>query len=186
MLLLLLTTTTTAISMCGYRHDIVIYTHIIHPLRFCPLTPTKRNRGVNLPAHTVIIKGTELYDPERGGFVDVSILDILQIFGRAGRPQYDTSGHAILITSHASMGTYLGLLGQQAPIESSLIKSLADHMNAEIVNGTINNIKEAQSWLSYTFLFIRMCKNPIAYGILRDERHTDPQLEKKRLELVSE
>ena len=43
--------------------------------------------GVNLPAHTVIIKGTELYDPERGGFVDVSVLDILQIFGRAGRPQ---------------------------------------------------------------------------------------------------
>ena len=40
--------------------------------------------GVNLPAHTVIIKGTEIYDPERGGFVDLSILDVLQIFGRAG------------------------------------------------------------------------------------------------------
>ena len=36
--------------------------------------------------------GTELYDPERGGFVDLSILDVLQIFGRAGRPQYDTTG----------------------------------------------------------------------------------------------
>jgi len=48
--------------------------------------------GVNLPAHTVIIKGTELYDPERGGFVDLSILDVLQIFGRAGRPQYDNTG----------------------------------------------------------------------------------------------
>ena len=40
----------------------------------------------------VIIKGTELYQPERGGFVDLSILDVLQIFGRAGRPQYDTTG----------------------------------------------------------------------------------------------
>jgi replicative superfamily II helicase len=40
--------------------------------------------GVNLPAHTVIIHGTELYDPERGGFVDISMLDVLQIFGRAG------------------------------------------------------------------------------------------------------
>jgi activating signal cointegrator complex subunit 3 len=37
-------------------------------------------------------------------------------------------------------------------------------MNAEIVNGTINNIKEACSWLSYTFLFVRMTKNPVAYG----------------------
>lgn len=40
--------------------------------------------GVNLPAHTVIIKGTEIYEPERGGFVDLGILDVLQIFGRAG------------------------------------------------------------------------------------------------------
>jgi len=102
--------------------------------------------GINLPAHTVIIKGTELYDPERGGFVDLSILDVLQIFGRAGRPQYDNTGHAILITSHKSLAPYLALLTHQAPIESSLIKALPDHLNAEIVNGTINNIKEASSW----------------------------------------
>ena len=37
--------------------------------------------GVNLPAHTVVIKGTEIYDPEKGCFVDVGILDVLQIFG---------------------------------------------------------------------------------------------------------
>lgn len=40
--------------------------------------------GVNLPAHTVIVKGTEVYEPDRGGFVDLSLLDVLQIFGRAG------------------------------------------------------------------------------------------------------
>eukprot|EP01038_Epipyxis_sp_PR26KG_P011120 gene11120-14924_t len=142
--------------------------------------------GVNLPAHTVIIKGTELYDPERGGFVDLSILDVFQIFGRAGRPQYDNSGHAILITPHKSLNVYLGMLTQQAPIESSLIKSLADHMNAEIVNGTINNIKEAASWLSYTFLFVRMCKNPLAYGLKLEEIFSDPRLERKRIELVKE
>lgn len=140
--------------------------------------------GVNLPAHTVIIKGTEMYDPERGGFVDLSILDVLQIFGRAGRPQYDSSGHAILITPHESLNNYLAKLSNQAPIESALIKSLADHMNAEIVNGTINNIKEAVAWLTYTFLFIRMKKNGLVYGIRHEEIYTDPQLEKKRFELV--
>ena len=40
--------------------------------------------GVNLPAHAVIIKGTEIYDAKHGNFVDVGILDVLQIFGRAG------------------------------------------------------------------------------------------------------
>ena len=34
--------------------------------------------GVNLPAHAVIIKGTEIYDAKRGSFVDVGILDVLQ------------------------------------------------------------------------------------------------------------
>lgn len=37
--------------------------------------------GVNLPAHTVIIKGTQLYSPEKGGFVDLGMLDVMQIFG---------------------------------------------------------------------------------------------------------
>ena len=41
--------------------------------------------GVNLPAHAVIIKGTEIYKPGEG-WVDMSILDVQQIFGRAGRP----------------------------------------------------------------------------------------------------
>lgn len=41
-------------------------------------------------AHAVIIKGTELYDAQKGSFVDISMLDVLQIFGRAGRPQFDT------------------------------------------------------------------------------------------------
>ena len=140
--------------------------------------------GINLPAHTVIIKGTELYDPERGGFVDLSILDVFQIFGRAGRPQYDNSGHAILITPHASLGKYVSMMGHQVPIESSFIKALADHMNAEIVNGTINNVKEASSWLSYTFLFIRMCKNPVAYGMTYDEKFADPRLDNRRIELI--
>ena len=37
--------------------------------------------GINLPAHTVIIKGTDVYMPEKGKTVDLSILDVQQIFG---------------------------------------------------------------------------------------------------------
>jgi replicative superfamily II helicase len=45
----------------------------------------------------------QVYNPEKGGAEDLSILDVLQIFGRAGRPQYDTHGEAILITTHKSL-----------------------------------------------------------------------------------
>ena len=35
--------------------------------------------GVNLPAHAVVIKGTSVYDSGRGAFVDLSVLDVLQV-----------------------------------------------------------------------------------------------------------
>lgn len=41
--------------------------------------------GVNLNVSMVVIKGTDVYNPEKGGNVDLSILDVQQIFGRAGK-----------------------------------------------------------------------------------------------------
>ena len=108
----------------------------------------------------------------------------MQIFGRAGRPQYDTTGHAVLITPHASLGKYLGLLARQTPIESALVGALPDHLNAEVVNGTVTSIEEAAAWLSYTFLFVRMARNPLVYGLDPEEVLTDPQLQQKRKQLV--
>ncbi|CAN0457898.1 unnamed protein product, partial [Discosporangium mesarthrocarpum] len=35
--------------------------------------------GVNLPAHTVILKGTQMYSPEMGKWVELSPLDVLQV-----------------------------------------------------------------------------------------------------------
>ncbi len=140
--------------------------------------------GVNLPVHTVIIKGTEMYDPEKGGIVNLSMLDVLQIFGRAGRPQFDTSGEAILVTSHSSVDKYLSLLTRQTPIESTFIKSLPDHLNAEVSSGTVMNIDEASNWLAYTYLYVRMRKNPLAYGIGLEEVEFDPQINGKRRELI--
>lgn len=35
--------------------------------------------GVNLPAHTVIIKGTQLYVPQAGGFIELGMLDVMQV-----------------------------------------------------------------------------------------------------------
>lgn len=35
----------------------------------------------------------------------------------------------------------------------------------QIALGTITNVDEAVEWLSYTYLYIRMRVNPLAYGI---------------------
>jgi pre-mRNA-splicing helicase BRR2 len=140
--------------------------------------------GVNLPAHTVIIKGTQIYSPEKGRWVELGALDVLQMFGRAGRPQYDSLGEGILITSHSELQYYLSLLNQQLPIESQFIKRLADNLNAEIVLGTVQNVKEAALWLGYTYLYIRMLRSPTMYGVSYDELESDPLLEQRRIDLI--
>jgi pre-mRNA-splicing helicase BRR2 len=108
--------------------------------------------GVNLPAHTVIIKGTQIYNPEKGRWVELSSQDMLQMLGRAGRPQYDTFGEGVIITNHSELQYYLSLLNQQLPIESQFVSRLADNLNAEIVSGTVRNRDEAVQWLGYTYL----------------------------------
>eukprot|EP00112_Aurelia_sp_Birch-Aquarium-sp1_P011482 Seg2414.1 transcript_id=Seg2414.1/GoldUCD/mRNA.D3Y31 product="U5 small nuclear ribonucleoprotein 200 kDa helicase" protein_id=Seg2414.1/GoldUCD/D3Y31 len=140
--------------------------------------------GVNLPAHTVIIKGTQVYNPEKGRWVELGALDVLQMFGRAGRPQYDTKGQGILLTTHNELQYYLSLLNQQLPIESQFIAKLTDNLNAEVVLGTIHNVKEAAHWLGYTYLYIRMLRNPTIYGISHDEIKADPVLEQRRYDLI--
>ncbi|XVF11809.1 hypothetical protein REPUB_Repub08aG0059500 [Reevesia pubescens] len=142
--------------------------------------------GVNLPAHTVVIKGTQLYDPKAGGWRDLGMLDVMQIFGRAGRPQFDKSGEGIIITSHDKLAYYLRLLTSQLPIESQFISSLKDNLNAEVALGTVTNVKEACAWLGYTYLFIRMRLNPLAYGIGWDEVIADPSLSLKQRALVTD
>jgi pre-mRNA-splicing helicase BRR2 len=108
--------------------------------------------GVNLPAHCVIIKGTQIYNPEKGRWVELSSQDVLQMLGRAGRPQYDTFGEGVIITNHSELQYYLSLMNQQLPIESQFVAKLADNLNAEIVLGTIRNRDEAVQWLGYTYL----------------------------------
>lgn len=110
----------------------------------------------------------------------------MQIFGRAGRPQFDKFGEGIIITTHDKLSHYLSLLTQQNPIESQFLESLADNLNAEIALGTVTNVEEAVKWMSYTYLYVRMRANPLAYGISHKAYQMDPTLRKHREQLLIE
>ncbi|KIH65772.1 helicase protein [Ancylostoma duodenale] len=77
--------------------------------------------GVNLPAHTVIIKGTQIYNPEKGRWTELGALDVMQMLGRAGRPQYDSKGKGILITNHSELQFYLSLMNQQNSFKNQFV-----------------------------------------------------------------
>ncbi|KAL7721190.1 U5 small nuclear ribonucleoprotein 200 kDa helicase [Entamoeba marina] len=121
--------------------------------------------GVNLPAHTVIIKGTQVYSPEAGHWEELSPMDVMQMIGRAGRPQFDKEGVGIIITTQREI--------QQLPIESQLITSIVDCLNAEIVIGNIKSIEDGISWLAMTYYYVCMVRSPKLYELRRrDIIHT--------------
>lgn len=57
--------------------------------------------GVNLPAHLVVLKGTRRWSSDAGetaGNQEYDRSTCLQMIGRAGRPQFDTEGVAVIMT----------------------------------------------------------------------------------------
>ena len=72
----------------------------------------------------------------------------------------------------------------QFPIESNFVQHLSDNLNAEISLGTVTNVEEAITWLSYTYLYVRMRKNPLVYGVNYAELRDDPELLGKRREII--
>ncbi|KAI2962890.1 hypothetical protein CBS147323_7130 [Aspergillus niger] len=140
--------------------------------------------GVNLPAAAVVIKGTQLYNPQEGKFVDLGILDVLQIFGRAGRPQFQDTGIGFICTTHDKLHHYISAVTSQQPIESRFSSRLVDNLNAEISLGTVTSVPEAVQWLGYSYLFVRMKREPRNYGIDFAEMRDDPMLVQRRRQLV--
>ncbi|KAF7524035.1 hypothetical protein G7054_g11547 [Neopestalotiopsis clavispora] len=140
--------------------------------------------GVNLPAAAVVIKGTQVYSAQDGKFVDLGILDVLQIFGRAGRPQFEDVGIGMICTTHDKLSHYLTAVTEQQPIESKFSSKLVDNMNAEIALGTVTSIPEAVQWIGYSYLFVRMQRSPMTYGIEWAEIRDDPTLVQRRRQLA--
>jgi len=120
--------------------------------------------GVNFPAHLVIIKGREYRDPKTCQYVDMPITDILQMIGRAGRPQYDNEAKNFLY--------------EPFPLESSLHKMLYEHINAEISSGMLTDKKLCIDYIKWTYFFKRLVKNPTYYGL------SDPKDPKKINEYI--
>ncbi|OTB06369.1 hypothetical protein M426DRAFT_319104 [Hypoxylon sp. CI-4A] len=140
--------------------------------------------GVNLPAAAVIIKGTQVYSAQEGKFVDLGILDVLQIFGRAGRPQFEDTGIGMICTTHDKLTHYREAVTAQQPIESKFSSKLVDNLNAEVALGTVTSIAEAVEWIGYSYLFVRMKADPRTYGIEWAEIRDDPALIERRSQLA--
>lgn len=87
------------------------------------------------------------------------------MIGRAGRPQFDTVGKAVIMVHEPKKGFYKKFVYSPFPVESALHEKLPDHLNAEIVNGSITNAQGAIDYLTWTYFFRRLPQNPAFYGL---------------------
>jgi ATP-dependent DNA helicase HFM1/MER3 len=117
--------------------------------------------GINLPCHTVVLKGTSTYSDD--GLKEYSDLEVMQMLGRAGRPQFDRNATAIIMTKSSNVERYERMISGQEVLESKLHLNLIEHLNSEIGLGTINNLNTAETWLCSTFLYVRMRQAPSHY-----------------------
>ncbi len=97
--------------------------------------------GVNLPAHTVLVRDISRYDGGASGMLGVN--EVTQLFGRAGRPQYDKEGRAFVIASTQERIEELYksyLVAELEPVESSLgvLPVLRTHILAFVAEHFLN------------------------------------------------
>lgn len=120
--------------------------------------------GINLPCHTVVLKGTVGYQDSQ--LCEYSDLEVMQMLGRAGRPQFGTSAVAIILTRARNKKRYEDLTSGQQVLESTLHKNLIEHLNSESSLGTFQTLGDATTWLNGTFLSVRLRRNPGYYSNL--------------------
>lgn len=76
-----------------------------------------------------------------------------------------SAGIARIFTQDAKKSFYKYFLHTGFPVESSLHKVVDDHLGAEVSSGTISNKQDALDYLTWTFFFRRLHKNPTYYGL---------------------
>ncbi|MDQ3836802.1 MAG: helix-hairpin-helix domain-containing protein, partial [Thermoproteota archaeon] len=115
-------------------------------IKLLTATPTLA-AGVNLPARRVVIASILRYDSEYGRNLPISVLEYKQLCGRAGRPQYDTTGEAIIVTESGANADELYdhyVLGSPEPIRSQLSSDSAIRFHLLSSIATVPGMKKPE------------------------------------------
>ena len=121
--------------------------------------------SLSVSCHLVIIMDTQYYTGKFHAYHDYPITDVMQMMGRASRPNLDSDSKCVLMCQSSKKNMFKKFLYEPLPIESHLDHCLHDHFNAEIVTKTIENKQDAVDYLTWTFLYRRMTQNPNYYGM---------------------
>jgi helicase len=108
-------------------------------LKVVSATPTLA-AGVNTPSRRVVVRDWRRYDGAAGGMKPLSVLEVHQMMGRAGRPGLDPYGEAVLLaSSHDELDELFEryVWADPEPVESKLAAepALRTHLLATVASG---------------------------------------------------
>eukprot|EP01048_Picozoa_sp_COSAG05_P016660 COSAG05_NODE_2176_length_3436_cov_7.315134_3_plen_470_part_01 len=110
-----------------------------------------------------------------------------QMVGRAGRPQFDSSGTAVIMTEHKYVPKYEALKNGKEVIESQVLPKFLDMCCSEISSGLVENVGDLMLWVNHLYLSVRFKKDPRAYNDgQRVEGNHESMLRQLALKYVSE
>ncbi len=134
-------------------------------------TPTLA-QGINLPARRVIIRDYRRWNSVAGGSIPVSVSEIRQMLGRAGRPSYDDSGDAWIVARDIDeelqiVERYLvsdpesvtSKLANPSSVKANQDPALLMHLLSIIANAGIKDRDGISRFFAKTFLGTQMEKN---------------------------
>lgn len=136
-------------------------------IKLLAATPTLA-AGVNLPARRVVISNISRYDAKFGANKPISILEYKQLCGRAGRPQYDSFGEAIIVgnSNGAELIDYY-VNGEPEPILSQLTseRALRTHVLSLISTSPAIKKNEMLDFFAETLAGSQMRKSTMKFKI---------------------
>ncbi|MFP4116078.1 MAG: DEAD/DEAH box helicase [Candidatus Aenigmatarchaeota archaeon] len=125
-------------------------------IRIISATPTLA-AGVNLPAFRVLIRDAKRYHPDKG-MAFIPVLEYEQMSGRAGRPDYDDYGEAILVGKNENQAEELKekfIEGEAEEIYSKLAVEpvLRTHILSLVATRVTRDRDSLDDFLSKTFFY---------------------------------
>lgn len=145
-------------------------------LRIIYATPTL-SAGVNLPARRVLVS-IKRYEPRLHRSVRIKVLEYKQMAGRAGRPQYDELGEAIVVDEKSARDAFKYYVKRSPePIYSALNneRSLRIYILALVASGEVSLLDELLGVFKET-LYSRQ-RGGIVHGITGEVKRIIGELE---------
>ncbi len=123
-------------------------------LKVVSATPTLA-AGVNTPSRRVVVRDWRRYDGTVGGMQPLSVLEVHQMMGRAGRPGLDPYGEAVLIAnSHDELDELFEryVWADPEPVRSKLAAepALRTHLLATVASGFASSREGVLEFLERT------------------------------------